>query len=112
MNPLLVYVTTKNEEEAKAIGKALLERKLVSCANILPITSLYRWEGNIEDDTEAALLLKTFDAHYDAVEQAIKKTHSYDVPCIIAWPLPKGNKEYIKWSKHECTSAQTTPDSN
>lgn len=103
MKPLLVYVTTKNENEAKTIAKHILKKKLASCANIVPaITSSYWWKGTIEHDTEAVLLLKTFDNHYDQVEKAIKDAHSYTTPCIVALPIEHGSKEYLEWSKNEC----------
>jgi len=104
MKPLLVYITTKNENEAKKIAEHVIRKKLASCANIIPgMKSIYKWKGKMVKDNEALLILKTFDNRYSKLEKEVKKIHSYTVPCIIALPIQKGNKEYLQWSKKQST---------
>ena len=92
-----IYITTKDEEEAKRIGKTLVEEKLAACVNIYPVESIYRWEGNIEEDIEAAMLVKTKAGLVEKVISRVRELHSYEVPCIVSLPIEKGNPEYLKW---------------
>ncbi|MBW2980407.1 divalent-cation tolerance protein CutA [Candidatus Woesearchaeota archaeon] len=92
----LIYITCKDEKEARKIAKHLLEKKLIACANFFPINSMYWWEGKIEDDKEFLLLAKTTKKNANKVKDEVKKVHSYDVPCILEIDVD-GNKEYIDW---------------
>jgi periplasmic divalent cation tolerance protein len=100
-----IYVTTKDEAEAKDIAQALLEKRLVACANITAgMKSLYWWENKISEDQEAVLVLKTTRSKFSEVETAIKKIHSYEEPCIVAMPIVEGSKGYLSWLKRETAS--------
>ena len=92
-----IYVTTTDEDEAKKIGKTLVEEKLAACVNIHPIRSIYRWEGNIEEEDEAAMFVKTKAELADEVIKRVKELHSYEVPCIVSLPIAKGYPDYLKW---------------
>jgi periplasmic divalent cation tolerance protein len=93
----LLYITTKDKEEAKKIAKELVKKKLIACANIHEIDSIYEWKGNIEDGKEVVLLAKTTDdLVYEAMEK-VKKMHSYECPCILILPVETANKEYVEW---------------
>ena len=93
-----VYVTAAARAQAEALGQALVEERLAACANVLDgLTSIYRWEGEIHRDHEAAVLLKTRAALLPAVEARIRELHSYDLPCIVAWPIVGGNAAYLAW---------------
>jgi len=94
-----IYITTKDEEEAKRIGKTLVEEKLAACVNIHPIKSIYRWGGKIEEEGETALLVKTKAELADEVIERVKELHSYEVPCIVSLPIEKGNPAYLEWIK-------------
>ena len=94
-----IYITTKDEEEAKRIGKTLVEEKLAACINIHPVKSIYRWGGGIEEEEETALLVKTKAELADEVIERVKELHSYEVPCIVSLPIEKGNPAYLKWIK-------------
>ncbi|NKB24333.1 MAG: divalent cation tolerance protein CutA [Kiritimatiellae bacterium] len=97
-----VYVTTKDREEAQCIGKALLERKLAACINILEsVESMYWWDGAIQHETEAVMIAKTRSELVEAVTQTIKEVHSYTCPCIVAWPITQGNPDFLKWASEE-----------
>jgi periplasmic divalent cation tolerance protein len=100
MNFILVYITNPTIEEARKIAKHLLEKKLIACANIFPITSLYWWEGKIADEKEFVLIAKTSEDNYEKVKNEVEKIHSYSTPCIIKIPV-SSNKKYFDWLKTE-----------
>ena len=79
----LVYTTFGDIEAAKATAKYLLERKLVACANFLPITSMYPWQNQWAEDQETAALFKTTAACWQEVQKGIKAMHPYTTPCIF-----------------------------
>ena len=92
-----IYITTQDEKEARQIGKTLVEEKLAACVNIHPIKSIYRWEGQIQEDDETALFVKTKAELADEVIQRVKELHSYEVPCIVCLPIEKGHPAFLKW---------------
>jgi len=92
----LIYVPCRDEEEAQKITRTLLEEKLIGCANLFPIKSMYWWEGKIENTSEHITLLKTNDSLVEKVRQRVKEIHSYDVPAIIVINADV-NKEYLDW---------------
>jgi len=95
---LQVTTTTETKEQAEKIAQYLVEAKLAACVQVTgPITSIYRWKGKVENVQEWLCLIKTRDDFYDKVEAAIKKLHPYETPEIIAVPIVKGSKEYLKW---------------
>jgi len=95
---IVVYVTAPNEDEAAGIARALVEAKLAACVNIISnIRSIYRWQGNLEDDSEVLMIIKTRKELFDPLTVAVRKLHSYDVPEIIALPISLGSEDYIKW---------------
>ena len=97
---VLVYITCKDEKQAKRISEHLLKKRLIACANFFPIRSMYWWNGKIADENEYAILAKTQDKNFKKVEDEIKKIHSYGVPCILKLDA-KANKEYEKWTLKE-----------
>jgi len=99
---VLIYVTTSDEEEAIAIGELIVKERLAACSNIISdMKSIYWWEGSIEKDNEAILILKTLEENIDKIIDRIKKVHSYDNPCIIALPVLATSDDYLKWLKEE-----------
>jgi periplasmic divalent cation tolerance protein len=93
-----VLTTRGSEEEAGGIASLLVERRLVACVQVVgPITSRYRWHGEIEEEREWQCLAKTTRAAYEAVEAAIREVHSYDEPEIIATPIVAGSPGYLAW---------------
>ena len=93
----LVYITAKDKEEANRIGQALVGEKLAACVNIHPIRSIFRWQGEISQEDEVAILAKTRAELVDEVMSRVKELHSYEVPCIIVLPLEKGNPDFLEW---------------
>ncbi|PJZ68069.1 divalent-cation tolerance protein CutA [Leptospira perolatii] len=97
-----IYITTKNEEEALRIGEALVKERLAACANILPkIKSIYHWQGNLEKDDEAVLLLKTREDLAENIISRVKELHSYTIPCAVSWQISEANQDYLKWIQQE-----------
>ena len=93
-----VYVTAAARAQAEAIGQALVEERLAACANVIDgLTSIYRWEGAIRRDREAAVLLKTRAALLPRLEARIRELHTYEVPCIVAWAIAGGSEAYLAW---------------
>lgn len=93
-----VYMTAKDSREAAKIGRALVERRLAACVNILgPIRSIYRWDGKICDGREVAFIAKTRKPLLPKLTAAVKELHSYDTPCIVALPIAGGNNDFLKW---------------
>ncbi len=95
-----LYVTAPDEQEAAKIAKHLLHKRLIACANIFPIKSIYWWKRKIEGRAEVVLLLKTLREKAPLVRKEIEAMHSYDVPCITEIDV-KPNKGYAKWLKKE-----------
>lgn len=93
----MVFSTTSDRPEAERIATALVERGLAACVQLMPIDSVYRWQGKIEKAGEILLLIKTRSDRVDKAILAIKAAHSYEVPEIIAVPIESGLPEYLAW---------------
>ena len=101
-NYIIIYITTASVNEAKKIGRALVEEKLAACSNIIsPIRSIYSWQGKICDDKEALMVLKTRKRLFKQIVKRVEKLHSYDVPEIIAMPIIEGSSKYLSWLNEE-----------
>ncbi len=94
---MLVYVTCPDLDEARRIGRALVEEGLAACVNLRTHETIHRWQGAIEQGPEAALLAKTTRAAYPALEARVRALHSCSVPCIVAWTVDTGLPEYLDW---------------
>jgi periplasmic divalent cation tolerance protein len=98
METRLVYITTSNADEARRIGRELVAERLAACVNILDgMTSMYWWEGEVQDDQECVLLAKTRADLADDLVERVKKIHSYDVPCVVCLPIREGNPDFLAW---------------
>ena len=97
-----VFTTVEHEKDASAIARAVVERRLAACAQILgPITSTYWWEGKIETSREWLCLMKSRSDAYPALEAAIKSIHPYENPEIVATNIIAGSREYLCWLDEE-----------
>jgi periplasmic divalent cation tolerance protein len=95
---VFVYTTWPALVEAERAGRALVERRLAACVNILPgMVSHYRWEGQVERGEEIVMIVKTRAALADAVAGAIKETHPYTLPAIVVLPIEAGDPGYLGW---------------
>ena len=98
----LIYITTKDKDEAKKIGSELVKERLAACVNIIDgMNSIYRWKGKIQNDSEAILIAKTRKSLVDKLIAKVKSLHSYACPCIVSLPILNGNKEYLTWLQNE-----------
>ena len=98
----ILYVTTADADTALRIGRTLVEARLAACANVLPgMTSVYWWEGKVEQAAEAVLVLKTRASLVDAATARIKALHPYACPCVVALPVEGGNPDYLDWLRWE-----------
>ncbi|HXN87592.1 MAG TPA: divalent-cation tolerance protein CutA [Candidatus Binataceae bacterium] len=102
----LVIVTTASEEQAASIARALVGERLAACVNIVgPIRSIYRWQGEVQDDSEYLILIKTRTSLASKVERRVRQLHSYEVPEVIVLSIAAGSKPYLEWLLASTTSA-------
>ena len=96
---VVVLVTCGNAQEAKRIARALVERRLAACVNVLGtrVRSTYRWKGKVETAAEYLLLIKTSKKRFPALRGEIERLHSYGVPEVIAVPIAEGSPAYLRW---------------
>ena len=93
----VVLVTTASRLEAEAIATSLVESQLAACVSLLPIYSIYTWQGELHQEEEWQLLIKTDLAQFHTLETKIRELHSYEVPEIIALPILAGSQPYLQW---------------
>lgn len=100
--PVTLYVTVPNKEEGIRIGHVLIKASLAACANVMDnVTSVFSWQGEIQEEAEAILFAKTRAALIEDATATIIKEHEYDCPCVVALPITGGNAEFIDWIKAE-----------
>ena len=94
----MIYLTAGSREEALRIARTLVDEKLVACANILGEgTSIYRWQGKVEEATETIVIAKTRKDLADKALAKIQELHSYDVPCAVVYDMAAGLPPYLAW---------------
>jgi periplasmic divalent cation tolerance protein len=99
---VIVFTTITNEEEAVALVKELLDRRLIACGTIHSgARSLYRWEGKVADETEAVMMLKTRSGCIEGLRRAFAELHPYRVPELLAIPVTGGLERYLGWINSE-----------
>lgn len=94
----VAYVTVPDDAVAKRLARGLVENKLAACVNIIPqLTSIYEWEGKIQEEPELLLMIKTRTEKVDALTKYVKKNHPYTICEVISLPIQNGNSDYLKW---------------
>ncbi|MBI5307201.1 MAG: divalent-cation tolerance protein CutA [Planctomycetes bacterium] len=107
---IIVFITTGSADEAKKIGKLLVEECLAACCTIIqPVESIFKWKDAIHVEQETLVICKTREELFDALEKRVKKLHSYEVPEIIAIPITQGSKSYLDWIVKETGTPGKTP---
>jgi periplasmic divalent cation tolerance protein len=96
-----VYAVFADDEEARRIGRTCIEERLAACVNILPVASIYRWQGKVEEAAEAAALFKTTAEGAGALIGRIAELHSYEVPAAVVWPIADALPAYAAWVRDE-----------
>ena len=100
---IIVLITAGSEEEAHNIAESLIKGKKAACVNIVPaVDSLFWWEDKIESARESLLLVKTKASLFPEIVELVKRTHSYEVPEIIALPIIAGSEDYLRWLDAAC----------
>jgi len=98
VEPIIVLMTAANREEAVRIAKMLVSARLAGCVQILPeIQSIYRWQGEVERESEVLLLAKTTSARFDELDRRVRETHSYEIPEIVALKVTQVSAPYLQW---------------
>ncbi len=94
----VVLVTLAGADQARAMARILVDERLAACGSVLPgMTSVYRWEGKVEEDAEALLVLKTTAEGAEALVRRIPELHGYDVPEVLVLPVTAGHAPYLAW---------------
>ncbi|OWY19396.1 divalent-cation tolerance protein CutA [Sphingobacteriales bacterium UPWRP_1] len=97
---IAIYITNSSAEEAHKVAAHLLQKKLVACANIFPVSSSYYWQGALQNEQEFVALVKTRPALWEAVKQEVAAVHSYQTPCIMRFEV-SANEDYEAWIEQE-----------
>jgi periplasmic divalent cation tolerance protein len=92
-----VITTVGDREQARRLAAEILSARLAACVQIVPIESFYAWKGELVEDTEVLLLIKTRDERYDDLERAIRSRHPYEIPEVVALRIERGLPEYLAW---------------
>ncbi len=100
----LIYVTASDQDEVDRIAQALVQERLAACVNVLgPIRSIYRWNGQLESNSEIAMLVKTTQSRVTETVERIRALHSYECPAILVLPVLGGNAAFLRWVEAETT---------
>jgi periplasmic divalent cation tolerance protein len=106
----LVIVTAGSEEQAASIARALVAERLAACVNIVgPVRSIYRWQGEVHNDREYLMLIKTRTRLVSKIERRVRELHSYEVPEVIALSIDGGSKPYLDWLLDSTSLAPGSP---
>ena len=103
---IVVLMTCKDANEAARIARHLLDKHLIACANLVPqIRSIYRWQGEVKDEKECWMILKSTRELVPALRIEVEKEHSYALPELIALPIIDGSEDYLNWIGETLASA-------
>ncbi|RNF07875.1 divalent cation tolerance protein [Trypanosoma rangeli] len=99
------YVTTPSMEVARELSRRLVVGRKAACVNIIPtVTSVYQWEGSLQEESECLMMIKTQTSRVEEIVAEVTRHHPYEVPEVISVPMGPGNAEYLQW-----VAASTTP---
>ena len=94
----IVLITAPDLAVAAGLGRALVEERLAACANLVPqITSIYRWEGAVQEDSEVLMVVKTSAGRVAALTERVLALHPYEVPEVLVLPVESGAAAYLDW---------------
>ena len=96
--PVVALTTVGSADDAERIARALVERRLAACVNVVPgVVSIYRWQGAVERDEERLLVIKTREERLEPLRQALVALHPYELPALVALPIAGGHPPYLAW---------------
>lgn len=102
MKTCMVYMTMETPQQARDIGRALIEARLAACINIIDgMKSLYWWQGTVQEGTETVVIAKTRQDAVEKLTAKVKEMHSYDCPCVVSLPIDNGHPEFLSWIEAE-----------
>lgn len=111
--PVVVLSTCADAGTAQKIASALVEQRLAACVSVVDgVHSTYRWQGKINVDAEALVIIKTMSAQLDAAKAVVKQLSGYEVPEFIAIEITGGSTDYLDWLKSECGTQINNPDNS
>ncbi|MCP3143676.1 divalent-cation tolerance protein CutA [Pyxidicoccus xibeiensis] len=103
---ILVFVTAPSADKAAELARTLVEEQLAACGNIVPgLRSIYRWEGQVQDEAEVLLLLKTRTALFEPLRARIVELHPYQVPEVLRVDVADGHAPYLAWIRDSTRSS-------
>lgn len=98
METIFVYMTASSPEEARRLGRALVDERLAACVNLFEgMTSIYSWKGQVEEGGEVAMIAKTRADLFEPLARRVRELHSYECPCIVSLPVTKGDPGFLSW---------------
>jgi periplasmic divalent cation tolerance protein len=98
---VVILVTASSEVQARRMARKLLTDKLAACVNFIPVDSMFAWKGEIQEEEEVLMIIKSRSEVFDDLMNAIKSIHTYDTPEIIGMPIVLGSDDYLRWINHE-----------
>jgi len=101
MKMAIYYLTCTNNREADKISKVLLEKRLITCAKKLPVSSMFRWKGKIDNAKEFVVILESIEENFDKINAEVKKLSSYETYVLYSVPVNKTTKGVGDWLKKE-----------
>ncbi len=96
---VVVYTTVPGEEQAREISRMLVEKGLAACVSRFPVRSVYRWKGEVVEDEEVLLVVKTHPDRVAALHETLIRVHPYEVPEFLVLPVVEGHPAYVAWVK-------------
>jgi periplasmic divalent cation tolerance protein len=98
VRPIVLLSTAGGVEDATRLARALVEERLAACVNVVEgVRSVYRWQGAVQEDAEALLVIKTTAERYDALAERLRALHSYDTPELVRLEVAGGDARYLEW---------------
>ncbi len=105
MSATLLYLTAASRDDALRIARALVQERLIACANVIDAaSSVYWWQGKVEETREAVLIAKTDARNVEQITARVLELHSYENPAVVAVPIVGGNRDYLTWVESESTA--------
>lgn len=107
---VLLYVTFGSRADAMASARTLIGERLVACANVIDgVTSVYRWDGEMKEESESIMIAKTKESLVTQAIERVVELHPYDCPCAVSLPMTEGHKPFLDWISDEVSAETPSP---